>query len=150
MLFLRGTLCCLSQDIDPPKCRCLHVALREQLYQYTAEPPPPLPFALAPQLSLFLSLSLTPHRLRNQRSTSTEADVWLDAINKTIVWDGLLSRPALLVKHSVMNHLDRAGPSRRQTLNISPVGFPGSIPCLYFLLLFFFSSLYSTSSGVPG
>lgn len=33
----------------------------------------------------------------SQRSTSTEANVWLDAINKTIVWDGPPSRPAQLV-----------------------------------------------------
>lgn len=93
------------------------------LCQYTPKPPPP--FALCFHS---LCLSLPPTGLSNQRSTSTEADVWLDAINKTIIGDGLPSRPTQLVRPSVMNHLDRGRPSRRQTLNISPVGFLKSIP----------------------
>lgn len=166
MLFSWGTL---SWGIDPPKCRCLHVALGETLWPVSVpvHPPPlsfspPLPFAFTPCLSVSLSpslsLSLSPPRLSSQRSTSAEADVWLDAINKTIIWDGLPSRPAQSVGPSAMNHLDRGEPLRRQTLNISPVGFLRSIPVhvsafffpFYFFFFYFFPpfALYSRSSGL--
>lgn len=155
MLFSWGTL---SWGIDPPKCRCLHVALGETLWPVSVPVHPPThpptllltPFALcfySLSLCLPVSLSLSPPRLSSQRSTSAEADVWLDAINKTIIWDGLPSRPAQSVGPSAMNHLDSGEPLRRQTLNISPVGFLRSIPVhvsafffpfyFFFLLLFF-------------
>lgn len=127
ILFSRGTLSCLWQGIDLPKCRCLHVALGETLWPLCVPvyPQTPTPFAL---FAFTPRLSLPPPGLSSQRSTSAEANVWLDAINKTIIWDGLPSRPAQLVRPSAMNHLDRGRPSRRQTLNISPVGFLQSIP----------------------
>lgn len=138
MLFSRGLLRCLWQGIDLPKCRCLHVALGETLwppcvpvYYPTPSPPFSLLFAFTPRLFLL------PPGLSSQHSTSTEADVWLDAINKTLIWDGLPSRPAQLVRPSAINHLDRGRPSRRQTLNISPVGFLKSIPV--HVSAFFFS-----------
>ena len=54
-----------------------------------------------------------------------------------------------------MNHLDGGRPSRRQTLNISPVGFLRSIPVhvsaflsVFFVFFFFPSALYSRSLGL--
>lgn len=144
MLFSRGTLSCLWQGIDLPKCRCLHVALRWTLWLVCVPVYPQTSTPFAPWF-YFLSLSLT---TQHQCSTSAEANVWLDAINKTFIWDGLPSRPALLVRPSVMNHLDRCRSSRRQTLNISPVGFPGSIPILVFA--FFFSFFLLCTLGHQG
>lgn len=141
MLFSRGTLSCLWQGIDLPKCRCLRVALGEALWPLCVPVYPQTPTSF----TLYFhspSLSLSPPGLSSQRSTSAEADVWLDAINKTIIGDGLSLRPAQLVRPSAMNHLDKGRPSRRQTLNISPVGFLKSIPVhVSAFFLFFFSVL---------
>lgn len=51
------------------------------------------------------------------------------------------------VRPSAMNHLDRGGPSRRQTLNISPVGSPKSIPVHVSTFNLFFSALCFGSLG---
>lgn len=58
-----------------------------------------------------------------QHLTPIEDQVWLDAIDKTVVWDGLLSRPRGQSGPAAMNHLNRDQPSRRQTLNTSAVVF---------------------------
>lgn len=83
--------------------------------------PPPLPSASTRYPSLL------PPWLSSRHQAPAETDVWLDAIDKTTVWDGLPSQHAQLVRTSVVNHLDRGWPSRRQTLNISLVGFLKSI-----------------------
>lgn len=141
ILSSRGTLSFLWQGIDLPKCKCLHVALGETIW------PVCVPCTAKHTLPLLpLCLPLPPARQSSQRSTSTEADVWLDAINKTIIWDGLSSHPSQLVRSSAMNHLDRGGPLRRQTLNISPVGSLGSIPVCVSVFVCF-SALYAKSWG---
>lgn len=61
--------------------------------------PPPLPRAFTPYLSPL------PPWLSNQCHAPAETDVWLDAIDKTTVWDGLPSQHAQLVRPSAVNHL---------------------------------------------
>lgn len=119
MLSSRATLsCCSKVLISLNAGACMERHCGPSVYQCS----PPHHHHPTFSALYFYFLSPLPVGQSNQRSTSTEANVWLDAINKTIIWDGLPSRPAQSAELSAMNHLDRGRPSRRQTLNISPVG----------------------------
>lgn len=105
-------------------------------YPYAAHTTPPtLPRAFTPPPSL----SLLPPWLSSQQHAPAETDVWLDAIDKTTVWDGLPSQHAQLARPSAVNHLDRGWPLEEANTQYLTSRFPqihtSSCLCIIFLLL---------------
>lgn len=146
ILSSRGTLSFLWQGIDLPKCKCLHVALGETIWPVCVPCTAKHTLPLLPLLWLCVSLSHQPGKAASVAPPQRPTCDLMPSIKPSSEMDFHRTHPSQLVRSSAMNHLDRGGPLRRQTLNISPVGSLGSIPVCVSVFVCF-SALYAKSWG---